>query len=213
MEYVREGYLKKDEMLCNRYGKAEWVGPTFSRIPSPYPDPDNAGHYHPISKTPRTINGKARAIEWSCPYGKYQKVVQGWIHLIKQLWVLKNFVLKRSMLLAIIVKHLEQLATVASIRERERRLNRTIEEGKQYQDYNWSDLIESGNLSKLKVNQSWTGTSRNTNFHLLVRNQTNWRGSPQISISEMTRRPPQKKSQLALRVILFGNLTRMTTMF
>ena len=30
------------------------------------------------------------------------------------------------------VKHLEQLATVASIRERERRLNRTIEEGKQY---------------------------------------------------------------------------------
>ena len=77
------------------------------------------------------------------------------------------------MLLAIIVKHLEQLAAVASIRERERRLNRTIEEGKQYQDYNWSDLIESGKLSKLKVNQSWTGTSRNTNFHLLVRNQTN----------------------------------------
>ena len=150
---------------------------------------------------------------WSCPYGKYQKAVQGWIHLIKQLWVLKNFVLKRSMLLAIIVKHLEQLATVASIRERERRLNRTIEEGKQYQDYNWSDLIESGKLSKLKVNQSWTGTSRNTNFHLLARNQTNWRGSPQISISEMTRRPPQKTSQLALRVILFGNLTRMTTMF
>ena len=62
------------------------------------------------------------------------------------------------MLLAIIVKHLEQLATVASIRERERRLNRTIEEGKQYQEYNWSDLIESGKLSKLKVNQSWTGT-------------------------------------------------------
>ena len=76
-------------------------------------------------------------------------------------------------MLAIIVKHLEQLATVASIRERERRLNRTIEESKQYQDYNWSDLIESGKLSKLKVNQSWTGTSRNTNFNLLVRNQTN----------------------------------------
>ena len=48
---------------------------------------------------------------------------------------------------------MEQLATVASIRERERRLNRTIEEGKQYQDYNWSDLIESGKLSKLKVKE------------------------------------------------------------
>ena len=48
---------------------------------------------------------------------------------------------------------MEQLANVASIRERERRLNRTIEEGKQYQDYNWSDLIESGKLSKLKVKE------------------------------------------------------------
>ena len=35
---------------------------------------------------------------------------------------------------------------------------------------------------------------------------------PQISISEMTRRPPQKTSQLTLKVILFGNLTRMMTM-
>ena len=49
---------------------------------------------------------------------------------------------------------MEQLATVASITERERSLDRTIEEGKQYQDYiNWSDLIESGKLSKLKVKE------------------------------------------------------------
>ena len=51
------------------------------------------------------------------------------------------------------VKHLEQLATVASIRERAGRLNRTIEEGRQNQDYNWSDLIESGKLDKLKVKE------------------------------------------------------------
>ena len=74
MEYVREGCLKKDEMLCNRYGKAEWVGPKFSRIPAPYPDPDNAGHYHPISKTPRTINGKARAIDDLAPTANTRKL-------------------------------------------------------------------------------------------------------------------------------------------
>ena len=51
------------------------------------------------------------------------------------------------------VKHLEQLATVASFRERVGRLNRTIEEGRQNQDYNWSDLIESGKLDKLKVKE------------------------------------------------------------
>ena len=50
-------------MLCNRCEKTEWVGPKFSRIPAPYPDHDNAGHYLALSKTPRTINGKARAID------------------------------------------------------------------------------------------------------------------------------------------------------
>ena len=74
MEYAREGCLKKDEMLCNRYGKAEWVGPKFSRIPAPYSDPDNAGHYHPISKTPRTINGKARAIDDLAPTANTRKL-------------------------------------------------------------------------------------------------------------------------------------------
>ena len=45
-------------MLCNRCEKAEWVGPKFSRIPAPYPDPDNAGHYLALSKTPRKIKGR-----------------------------------------------------------------------------------------------------------------------------------------------------------
>lgn len=33
------------------------------------------------------------------------------------------------------------------------RFNGCIKEGKQYQDYNWSDLIKSGKLSKLKVKE------------------------------------------------------------
>ena len=48
-------------MLCNRCEKVELVGPKFSRIPAPYPDPDNAGHYLALSKTPRTMNRMARA--------------------------------------------------------------------------------------------------------------------------------------------------------
>ena len=63
VEYEREECLEKDGMLCNRCEKAEWVGPKFSRILARYPDLDNAGHYLPLSKTPRKINGKARAID------------------------------------------------------------------------------------------------------------------------------------------------------
>ena len=133
-------------MLCNRCEKVEWVGPKFSRIPPPYPDPDNGGHYLHLSKTPRTINGKARALDNLAPRANIRKLFKD-----GSISSSKNFVLKRSTDVVSYVKHLEELATVASIRERERRLNRTIDEGKQYQDYNWSDLIESGKLSKVKL--------------------------------------------------------------
>ena len=154
MEYVREGCLEKDGMLCNRCGKAEWVGPKFSRIPAPYPDSDNAGHYLPLSKTPRTINGKARAIDDLAPRKLFKDGSISSSNCEKLRTFSEEFCVEEKHVVSY-VKHLEQLATVASysIRERERRLNQTIEEGKQYQDYNWSDLIESGKLSKLKVKE------------------------------------------------------------
>ena len=143
-------------MLCKRCGKAEWVGPKFSRIPAPYPDPDNAGHYLPLSKTPRAINGKARAIDDLAPRGNIRKLFKdGSIsssNCEKLRTFSEEFCVEEKHVVSY-VKYLEQLANVASIRERERTLNRTIEEGKQYQDYNWSDLIESGKLSKLKVKE------------------------------------------------------------
>ena len=74
MEYVKEGCLEKDGMLCNRCGKVECIGPKFSRIPAPYPDPDNAGHYLPLSKTPRMINGKTRAIDYLAPRANIRKL-------------------------------------------------------------------------------------------------------------------------------------------
>ena len=132
--YVREGCLEKDGMLCKRCGKAEWVGPKFSRIPAPYPDPDNAGHYLPLSKTPRTINGNARAIDDLAPRANIRKLFKdGSIsssNCEKLRTFSEEFCVEEKHVVSY-VKHLEQLANVASIRERERRLNRTIEEGKQ----------------------------------------------------------------------------------
>ena len=74
MKYVKEGCLEKGGMLCNRCGKAEWVGPKFSGIPARYPDPGDAGHYLPFSKTPRTINGKTRAIDYLAPWVNIRKL-------------------------------------------------------------------------------------------------------------------------------------------
>ena len=51
------------------------------------------------------------------------------------------------------VKHLEQLAAAASIREKGKKLKKKIEEAKTYKEYNWPDLIDSGKLNKIKVKE------------------------------------------------------------
>ena len=51
------------------------------------------------------------------------------------------------------VKHLEQLAAAASIREKGKKLKKKIEEAKTYEEYNWPDLIDSGKLNKIKVKE------------------------------------------------------------
>ena len=139
MEYVKEGCLEKDGMLSNRRGKAKWVGLKFSRIPAPYPDPDNAGHYLPLTKTPRIINGKTRALDDLAPKANNRKLFKDGSISASNCRKLRTFSEEFSVAekhVVSYVKHLEQLATVASIRDRERRLNRSIEEDKQYQEFN-----------------------------------------------------------------------------
>ena len=55
--------------------------------------------------------------------------------------------------MALYVKHLEELKTVASIRENERRKKRQTESSKKYEEYDWPLLIQSGTLQTLKVKE------------------------------------------------------------
>ena len=55
---------------------------------------------------------------------------------------------------ALYVKHIEELKTVASIRGNERRKKRQTESSKKYEGYDWSLLIPSGTLQTLKMNRS-----------------------------------------------------------
>ena len=54
---------------------------------------------------------------------------------------------------ALYVKHLEELKTVASIRENERKKKRETKSNKKYEEYDWPLLIQSGTLQTLKVKE------------------------------------------------------------
>ena len=57
-EYIKEGCLETNQEPCDKCVNVEWVGPRCSRVPSPMPDPNNEGHYLPLSDTSTTtVNG------------------------------------------------------------------------------------------------------------------------------------------------------------
>ena len=135
----------------------EWVGPRCSRIPSPMPDPNNEGHYLPLSDTSTTtVNGDLRVIDSFAPKANIRKqfknglISSGNCEQISSFS--KTFSVEEKYVVSY-VKHLEQLAAAASIREKGENLKKKIEEAKTYEEHNRPDLINSGKLNKIKVKE------------------------------------------------------------
>lgn len=51
------------------------------------------------------------------------------------------------------VKHLEELKLLSEMRARKRKQEREERDAKVYEDYDWTDLIPSGNLKKLTIKE------------------------------------------------------------
>lgn len=72
MEYVKEGCTEQGEM-CEKCKDGCWVGPRFSRIPAPFPDPQNPGHYMNVFKTPTLNDKKMRQVDDFAPRANIKK--------------------------------------------------------------------------------------------------------------------------------------------
>ena len=156
-EYIKEGCLETNQEPCDKCGNVEWVGPRCSRVPSPMPDPNNEGCYLPLSDTSTaTVNGDLRVIDDFAPRANIRKQFKNGLISSSNCEQIssfsKTFCVEERYVVSY-VKHLEQLAAAASIREKEKKLKKKIEEAKTYEEYNWPDLIDSGKLNKIKVKE------------------------------------------------------------
>jgi hypothetical protein len=74
MEYIRDGCRENGE-VCKRCSEKDWVGPRFSRVPAPYPDPYKSGHYMSVFNTPTTDdNGQLREVDDVAPRAVIKRV-------------------------------------------------------------------------------------------------------------------------------------------
>ncbi|CAB4017603.1 Transient receptor potential cation channel subfamily A member 1, partial [Paramuricea clavata] len=153
MEYIRDGCRENGE-VCKKCSEKDWVGPRFSRVPAPYPDPDKPGHYMSVFNTPTTDNnGQLREVDDVAPRAVIKRLYKaGTISSdnVEQLKEVSSRYCVEEKDVASYVKHLEELKMMSAIRENERRKKREKECSKTYEDYDWNTLIDSGKLNSLK---------------------------------------------------------------
>ena len=135
--------------------KIGWVGKEFSRVPAPYPDYTNRGHYLSVFNTPTTSkDGKPREVDDFAPRANIKKLFKSGklaSNNVQQIQEAAKSLCVEEQHITAYVKHLEELATLAEIRERDRKRKKQIDTNKSYNDYNWTELIETNELKKLKV--------------------------------------------------------------
>ena len=127
----------------------------LSGFSSPYPDPENPGHYLNMFKTPTTINdGQQRPVDDFAPRANLKQlfkdgaILSGDSENVKEVESL-YFVEEKHVLGYI--RHLEELQVVSAIREEDQKKKRAADNNKAYKDYNWD--ITSGKLATLKVKE------------------------------------------------------------
>ena len=123
-EYIKEGCLETNQEPCDKCVNVEWVGPRCSRVPSPVPDPNNGGHHLPLSFTSTTtVNGDLRVIDDFAPRANIRKQFKNGLISSSNCEQIssfsKTFCVEKYRYMISYVKHLEQLAAAASIREKE----------------------------------------------------------------------------------------------
>ena len=155
LEYIRDSC--DPDTKCEYCQKINWQAPIMERVPRPLPDDKKEGHYLDVFNTPTTnANGSSREIDDFLSRARVKKLFslgelnssdkEGLKDLSKKLCGLVN-VLQES------VKHYEEFKVLSNMRSRKRKQNKINRDAKLYKDYDWPQLIKSGNLGKLTVKE------------------------------------------------------------
>ena len=157
MEYLKKDCILQNGELCWHCENHNWVGPPASRIPQPVPDRNRPGHFLQLKDCPKTnVSGEERLPDDFQPRANIKKLFKyGDIDISDETSV-NEFALKFCVKKEYVVKyvqHLHNLKTVQSIREESRKQNKQEQIDKDVFQYDWTNLVESGNLKKLLVKE------------------------------------------------------------
>ena len=155
LEYIRDSC--DPDTKCEYCQNLKWQAPIMERIPRPFPDETKDGHYLDVFNTPATnANGSPREIDDFLPRARVKKLFSLGELSSSDKETLKDLSKKLCVpvnLLQESVKHYEELKVLSEMRSRKRKENKIERNAQVYKDYDWPQLIKSGNLRKLTVKE------------------------------------------------------------
>jgi hypothetical protein len=153
-EYVKHGCLEKKNQLCDWCKEHNFVGPSCGRIPRPFPNYNKDDfHYLDVFDTPMKIDGKPRSPDDMQPRANIKKLVKDKKLILGDNSIevfSKKFIIPETQVIEA-VKHIQENAVAANLRNEERKKRTKEKRGKKFADYDWKALIEEGKLSDLHV--------------------------------------------------------------
>jgi hypothetical protein len=153
-EYVKHGCLEKKNQLCDWCKEHNFVGPSCGHIPRPFPNYNKDDfHYLDVFDTPMKIDGKPRSPDDMQPRANIKKLVKDKKLILGDNSIevfSKKFIIPETQVIEA-VKHIQESAVAANLRNEERKKRTKEKREKKFADYDWKALIEEGKLSDLLV--------------------------------------------------------------
>eukprot|EP00794_Sanderia_malayensis_P001529 gene1529-1692_t len=141
------------ELPCSHCTKFDWNDSMCKRIPEPFPDKDSRKFkYLHFQSIPTTVDGIKRATNDFNPKVQLLKLCQEGELKIDDIEAIEAFSEKfivRKELVTAAIEEFSYKEITKGIRERERRNKRVREKEKNYEDFNWLEIAENGNICKL----------------------------------------------------------------
>ena len=151
IEFVKFSCTKSEVCaFCSTHG---WVGPPCKTVPKPYPNYEaNGFHYLSVLETPVEVDGKDREVDDFQPRKQARDhVKKGNLDRDEDVKGFCDKYMVEEILLRKYLDHLNYLDIRKRKRAEKKLLQNRQDANRQFDDYDWLELFNSGLLKKLKV--------------------------------------------------------------
>ena len=156
MEFLKGDCSKvSSHRPCTECKNTEWIGPQMSRIPRPVPDTSKLPSFHCKDVFDSYEDASRPPDDWRPRHNIKNAFEDGTLKLGDEETISSfstKFIVEKNLVEEYLL-HLTTLRSTRNLREKDRKEKREKRKEKQFQEYNWDRLCQTGGIQQLKVQE------------------------------------------------------------